>query len=104
MRDLILHTLLNNLENCDFENGIIRFKTRDINTEKNNELINESYDTLRKLYKLSPNTRKPKKFTSQTVLQICKSLNYNIERKTKYYRNKELKCDSTCGFYTVSVN
>jgi hypothetical protein len=104
MRDIILFKLIEELENCECVDGCICFKTTDINTEKNNEIIEKHYPLLRKLYKLSAPTRKPKKFTSQTILQISKFQKYDIYRKTKYRRNKELKKDTTFGLYNISID
>ena len=87
MRDLIFANLVSQLENCENDNGIVVFGTRDINTEKNNSVVLENYDVLRKMYKLSPNTRRPQKFTSQTILQISRTLNYEIVRKSKYTKS-----------------
>ena len=101
MRDIILHQLIQELENVDYENNCICFKTININTEKNKLIIEKHYPVLRKLYKLSAPTRKPKKFTSQTILQICKYQNYQINRKTKYRRDKDLNRDTTFGFYNI---
>ena len=103
MRDLVFNNLISQLENCETENGIFCFKTRDINTEKNNGIILEHYDILRRMYKLSPNTRRPKKFTSQTLLQICRSLNYNIDRKAAYARSAQ-GTGTTYGIYSISIN
>ena len=104
MRDIILNQLIDELENCDNINGCICFKTTDINTEKNNLIIEKHYPILRKLHKLSAPTRKPKKFTSQTILQISKHQKYEIYRKTKYRRDKDLKRDTTFGLYSISLD
>jgi hypothetical protein len=104
MRDIILNQLVEELENITCEDGCICFKTTDINTEKNKQIILKHYPVLRKLYKLSAPTRKPKKFTSQTILQISKFQNYDIYRKTKYRRDKELKRDTTFGLYNITIN
>ena len=103
MRDLIFTNLVSQLENCENDNGTICFKTRDINTDKNNSVVLANYDVLRKMYKLSPKTRMPQKFTSQTLLQISRSLEYEIERKTMYARSAA-GTGTTCGAYMISVN
>lgn len=103
MRDLIFTNLVSQLENCDNDNGIICFKTRDINTDKNNAVMREHYEILRKMYKLSPNTRKPQKFTSQTLLQISRSLKYDIQRKSKYVKSAQ-GTGTSYGIYNISVN
>ena len=103
MRDLIFTNLVSQLEYCDNDNGMICFKTRDINTEKNNTIILEHYDILRKIYKLSPNTRRPKKFTSQTLLQICRCLKYDIHRKAAYARSSN-NTGTTYGIYSITIN
>lgn len=103
MRDLIFTNLVSQLENCDNDKGVVCFKTRDINTEKNNAVVLENYEILRKMYKLSPNTRKPQKFTSQTLLQICRSLNYDIKRKSKYTKSAQ-GTGTSYGIYNISVN
>ena len=103
MRDLIFTNLVSQLEYCDNDNGTICFKTRDINTEKNNNIVMANYALLRKMYKLSPKTRMPQKFTSQTLLQISRSLKYDIQRKTMYARSST-GGGTTCGAYIISVN
>ena len=104
MRDIILKTLIEELENCEIKDDCICFKTTNINTDINNNIIDKHYPVLRKMYKLSANTRRPKKFTSQTILQISKHQKYNINRKTKYRRDKELKRDTTHGLYSIRIN
>ncbi len=104
MKDLILKQLISELENIELNQNCICFKTTDINTINNNLIIEKHYPILRKLFKLSANTRRPKKFTSQTLLQISKYQNYDINRKTKYRRDKELKRDTTYGFYDIIIN
>ena len=106
MRDLIFRNLLDKLENCECcdEAGTIVFKTCDINTENNNKHILENYDILRKVYKLSGNTRKPKKLTSSTLLRMARHQKYKIDRQAKYRRVKDLKLDTTYGLYTISIN
>ena len=104
MHDIIILSLIKELENIDIENNCICFKTTNINTKNNNDIIDKNYTLLRKMFKLSANTRRPKKFTSQTILQIAKHQKYDINRKTKYRRDKELKRDTTCGFYSIRIN
>lgn len=101
MRDIILNRLIEELENINIEDNCICFKTTDINTDTNKLVIEKHYPVLRKLYKLSAPTRRPKKFTSQTILQICKYQKYEISRKTKYRRDKELNRDTTYGLYRI---
>ena len=103
MRELILTTLVSELENCDNDNGVICFNTRNINTEKNNRVVLTYYEVLRKMYKLSPKTRKPQKFTSQTLLQISRSLNYDIQRKSKYVKSAK-GTGTSYGIYNININ
>ena len=103
MRDLIFANLVSQLENCKNDNGIVVFGTRDINTEKNNSVVLENYDVLRKMYKLSPNTRRPQKFTSQTILQISRTLNYEIVRKSKYTKSAQ-GTGTSYGLYNIIIN
>ena len=72
-------------------------------SEKNNNIVMANYALLRKMYKLSPKTRMPQKFTSQTLLQISRSLKYDIQRKTMYARSST-GGGTTCGAYIISVN
>ena len=103
MRDIVLQALIDELENCESNGGCIHFKTYNINTDHNNNVINKHYPLLRKMYKLSAPTRRPKKFTSQTLLQISKHEKFDINRKTTYIKNKDLNKNSTFGFYRIDT-
>ena len=103
MRDIVFTNLVNQLENCEACDGTVCFETRNINTEHNNKVIEDNYAVLRKLYKLSPTTRKPIKFTSQTLLQISRSLKYDINRRAKYIKSPQ-GSGTSYGVYSICVN
>ena len=116
----ILNNLLSQLEFIERKENIVSFKVRDVNTPNNLRTIKNNYSLIRKIFNL-PNapSRKPKKFVSQTIIQICRSMGDDCEKCTKYYKcmdkitttghykftsSKEADASSTSGTSLTQVN
>ena len=117
IKKTILRDLLTRLHGIKIaDDKTYSFLVREINSDKNKEIITKDLGDLKRVFKLpSPAKRQQiKKFTSSMIIHMAKQCECHIDKSTKYYRvekNLESERDptgdllgrtsfeSTSGFY-----
>tara|TARA_Y100001937_G_C7025966_1_gene287770 strand:- start:302 stop:688 length:387 start_codon:yes stop_codon:yes gene_type:complete len=120
IKKTVLRDLLSRLDNVKVNaDDSFSFFVREVNSEKNKQIINEDLGDLKKVFKLpSPAKRdKIKKFTSSMVIHMAKQCECKIDKATKYFKvekeifekrnpngdfpDKRDSYESTSGFYEI---
>jgi len=100
-KKVIFTTLIRELDNVNTNEGNVSFLVRDVNTDKNREIITKHYNFLKKHFHLPRTTRPPQKIVSQTLISMFKGCKYEYTKCTKCYYVDNLK--TTSGHYTTCV-
>lgn len=90
LTDQLLHFLRKLDENLVIEEFddeiIISWYVRNIRTDHNETLCRENYENIRQIFKFQKQRNQPKKIASSLILNSCKSLGYDYDKRTKPYK------------------